>query len=85
MTGLQVSTWATERLPISHRRKRPKNSARRRRRAPLLDLDGATESTVARTADSYRFGKIFVGPKLTICSAENRNRMLDPLKKTHAL
>jgi hypothetical protein len=36
---------------------------------------------VAKTADGYRFGKIFTGPKLTISSAENRNRALDLLKR----
>ena len=40
---------------------------------------------MAKTADGYRFGKIVIRPKLTISSAENRNRALDLLRKTDAL
>ena len=49
------------------------------------DLEVETEGSVAKTADGYQFGKIVIRPKLTISSAENRNRALDLLRKTDAL
>jgi organic hydroperoxide reductase OsmC/OhrA len=49
------------------------------------DLEVETEGTVAKTADGYRFGEIFIRPKLTIFSEDGRHRAVDLLKKTKAL
>jgi peroxiredoxin-like protein len=49
------------------------------------DLEVETQGTAAKTVDGYRFGEIFIRPKLTISSEEERNRAVHLLKKAKGL